>query len=1203
MKSYFRITAFFFGLIAVSTIFLSAVPVEKLRAFSFGNYIGGIYCTTLGSCEMKGPSSFAYVATPQTAPIIVYPQGSTEYVYDTHTVQTIREVTVPGITREEVIAQIDVRMRELLRAQPNVSLDRVNKRIDSFREDMADRFSDVNGDISDLQDDIGAIDFSRALSVTDTATSSIAGLLSLAQYVVLAEITPPSDTSNSLYNDGGNLYWAGNLLAGAAVGNWASNGTDVWRASGNVGVGTNTPTHTLTVDGGGYTSVRFFNGSNTLGGGMFLGAGGDSIGLVMQGGEYNSSGFVARATYASDLFFNNGYVQLRTDSELTPGSTYNPTTRLIIDRSGLVGIGNSSPLAQLHVTATASTTKGLIIRGASNQSSTLQEWQNSAGTALTVINASGSIGIGTTTPAEKFDIYNGNIRFGQPTYNSSSFIKFYAQNSYYNAHIKFSQDVTTNSGNIEFFTGRNGSTGGNVDFVTTVGGTPYLRFQGSSGNVGIGTTSPQFTLTIATTSSGIAPALGITNNAVAAANVGSSLGFYGWSAGSNFTTGLVTGAWEAASTNDSYLAFSTRGSNTIGEKLRITSVGNVGIGSTSPIAKLSIVGSAGSNPLVVASSTGTSLLTVSQTGALTVSSSGSFGGTVTGTNLTAGYGDGTIIPYGWYATLVVPGGTSATSRGITISGSDTVAGDVRVAVGTTSRGTYPSRFNVLQGDIAIDTGYGLQVAVNGTANRILGTGYGNGTTIASGQYIHMFPYGASSTSTGSVLWVNDNDRMDIRLGLKTGFPKSALDVVGGVSIGTYGGVTAAPSNGLIVSGNVGIGTTTPGSLLTVGGNISGDIVTANTRLITNDIRSSGTLFFNTNINTGSAYSFLVSGTSFVVSPDADLRGNIRNGVGNVTFVPSTNSRIGIIIRGVAAQSADLFQIQDSSSNTLLNITAAGSLGIGTTSPAKKLHVYVSSDDAPVRFEDTNGYCEINPTSTTWTCTSDERLKKDVASIDPLTSLERITALRPVSFQWNSQSDDTKRFGLIAQEVEKIFPELVSTDSKTGYKSVAYGNLTPFIINSIQELDLKVKTINEQLETISYESFMANTLTSLKKLVVETFTVGSQENPTGITLYDEVTGEPYCVKIKNGKMTTTELECGAKPIDDPGPAPTPIPLPIDPISEEQVVGGSHVEKEDILESIEVSTEITEEVQVDSNRSPQSNDSGEAENQSVAEETNE
>ncbi|HRH26459.1 MAG TPA: hypothetical protein PLF31_03265, partial [Candidatus Paceibacterota bacterium] len=186
---------------------------------------------------------YPFVVTPQVPEIV-------EHFYNTETVQIIREVSVPGITREEVLAQIDARFNELTTAS---TYNLLNRRLESLREDVGDRISDLSGDINNLEDDLENIDFdvdlSAALAVTDTSTSSIAGPLSLAQYILLESVTSPADTTNSLYNDGGDLYWQGTLLAGGIVGTWDSNGTDVYRSTGNVGIGSTTPGYLLSVAG------------------------------------------------------------------------------------------------------------------------------------------------------------------------------------------------------------------------------------------------------------------------------------------------------------------------------------------------------------------------------------------------------------------------------------------------------------------------------------------------------------------------------------------------------------------------------------------------------------------------------------------------------------------------------------------------------------------------------------------------------------------------------------------------------------------------------------------------------------------------------------------------------------------------------------------------------------------------------------------
>jgi hypothetical protein len=75
--------------------------------------------------------------------------------------------------------------------------------------------------------------------------------------------------------------------------------------------------------------------------------------------------------------------------------------------------------------------------------------------------------------------------------------------------------------------------------------------------------------------------------------------------------------------------------------------------------------------------------------------------------------------------------------------------------------------------------------------------------------------------------------------------------------------------------------------------------------------------------------------------------------------------------------------------------------------------------------------------------SDQRHKQNIRPVE--NALTKRQGLRGVSFNWkdNAQDADTQ-IGLIAQEVEKVLPELVSTDSD-GYKSIAYGKLTASIV--------------------------------------------------------------------------------------------------------------------------------------------------------------
>ena len=100
--------------------------------------------------------------------------------------------------------------------------------------------------------------------------------------------------------------------------------------------------------------------------------------------------------------------------------------------------------------------------------------------------------------------------------------------------------------------------------------------------------------------------------------------------------------------------------------------------------------------------------------------------------------------------------------------------------------------------------------------------------------------------------------------------------------------------------------------------------------------------------------------------------------------------------------------------------------------------------------------------------SDQRWKKEIKTLD--NSLDKITALRGVSYDWKRNEFPDKNFsegtqiGVIAQEIETVFPELVHTD-KEGYKSVSYSNLVAPLIEAVKELKLEVETLQKEIEKI------------------------------------------------------------------------------------------------------------------------------------------
>jgi hypothetical protein len=107
-------------------------------------------------------------------------------------------------------------------------------------------------------------------------------------------------------------------------------------------------------------------------------------------------------------------------------------------------------------------------------------------------------------------------------------------------------------------------------------------------------------------------------------------------------------------------------------------------------------------------------------------------------------------------------------------------------------------------------------------------------------------------------------------------------------------------------------------------------------------------------------------------------------------------------------------------------------------------------------------------SGTWTQASDEKFKKNIQplknSISKIQQLNGVSyGLRKVKFP-EKNFDDGRQIGLIAQNVEKVFPELVKTDSE-GYKSVAYQNMVAVLIEAIKEQQSSIEELKKEVELL------------------------------------------------------------------------------------------------------------------------------------------
>jgi hypothetical protein len=126
------------------------------------------------------------------------------------------------------------------------------------------------------------------------------------------------------------------------------------------------------------------------------------------------------------------------------------------------------------------------------------------------------------------------------------------------------------------------------------------------------------------------------------------------------------------------------------------------------------------------------------------------------------------------------------------------------------------------------------------------------------------------------------------------------------------------------------------------------------------------------------------------------------------------------------------------------------VGIDITSPQAKLHVSGPLIAAGSVFP------------------SDARLK---TNIEPMSDvLERLHQVRGVSFDWNEKYEvfgtpmGERQIGIIAQELEAVFPEMVMTVGDYDYKAIDYSKLTVLLLEALHELHAKVGQLERRVET-------------------------------------------------------------------------------------------------------------------------------------------
>lgn len=347
----------------------------------------------------------------------------------------------------------------------------------------------------------------------------------------------------------------------------------------------------------------------------------------------------------------------------------------------------------------------------------------------------------------------------------------------------------------------------------------------------------------------------------------------------------------------------------------------------------------------------------------------------------------------------------------------------------------------------------------GVRNRVLTFGQISGGQI---EYPTKYRMGVGVANPEEMLHVNQRIRSNSLSGIGTRFLGADLD-------GTIIPYTFSGNSNLFLNGN--------GDFTTIPNGSDADWFQSGTTNSPTNINQPIYSLGSVSIGTNNAITNRVFNVTGSVQFDVNQAGD---GASRFHFNRQNNTQEAFISFNTAngynwlfgldnVNNNDFFLFRAGSATTLRILENNGNLGIGnftgTTIPSQRLDVIGNARIRQISSTLTGGndlWADAN--GVLRRASSDRRLKTNITNMS--STLEKVLSLNGYKYDWKeNQNAEKKDIGLIAQEVEEVFPELVFTNEVDGFKGINYSRFSAVFVEAIKEQQLLINEQNAKIKNL------------------------------------------------------------------------------------------------------------------------------------------